>query len=99
MHATKQEIINFLKTEFAPSLKHCTIVEVGEKAATLIWHVTEKDLRPGNTVSGPTMMTLADFALYVAILAEIGIVGLAGLLIGIGVGYVARIEEEERKTQ
>ncbi|WP_180022486.1 PaaI family thioesterase [Acinetobacter sp. YH16044] len=77
MHATKQEIINFLKTEFAPSLKHCTIVEVGEKAATLIWHVTEKDLRPGNTVSGPTMMTLADFALYVAILAEIGIVGLA----------------------
>ncbi len=51
MH-TKQEIINFLKTEFAPSLKHCTIVEVGEKAATLIWHVTEKDLRPGNTVSG-----------------------------------------------
>lgn len=77
MHATKQEIINFLKTEFAPSLKHCTIVEVCEKAATLIWHVTEKDLRPGNTVSGPTMMTLADFALYVAILAEIGIVGLA----------------------
>ena len=77
MHATKQEIINFLKSEFAPSLKHCTIVEVGEKAATLIWHVTEKDLRPGNTVSGPTMMTLADFALYVAILGEIGIVGLA----------------------
>ena len=77
MRATKQEIINFLETEFAPSLKHCTIVEVGEKAATLIWHVTEKDLRPGNTVSGPTMMTLADFALYVAILAEIGIVGLA----------------------
>lgn len=77
MRATKQEIINFLETEFAPSLKHCTIVEVGEKSATLIWHVTEKDLRPGNTVSGPTMMTLADFALYVAILAEIGIVGLA----------------------
>ena len=77
MHATKQEIINFLKTEFAPSLKHCTIVEVGEKAATLIWHVTEQDLRPGNTISGPTMMTLADFALYVAILGEIGIVGLA----------------------
>ncbi len=39
--------------------------------------MTEKDLRPGNTVSGQTMMTLADFALYVAILAEIGIVGLA----------------------
>ena len=36
-----------------------------------------EELRPGGTVSGPTMMTLADFALYVAILGEIGLVGLA----------------------
>ena len=35
------------------------------------------DLRPGGTVSGPTMMTAADYALYIAILGEIGIVALA----------------------
>jgi uncharacterized protein (TIGR00369 family) len=29
-------------------------------------------LRPGGTISGPTMMGLADFALYVAIFAAIG---------------------------
>jgi acyl-coenzyme A thioesterase PaaI-like protein len=34
-------------------------------------------LRPGGTISGPTMMALADLALYVAILAQIGPVGLA----------------------
>jgi len=34
-------------------------------------------VRPGGTISGPTMMTLADFALYVAILASIGPVPLA----------------------
>jgi uncharacterized protein (TIGR00369 family) len=34
-------------------------------------------LRPGGTISGPTMMTLADLALYVAILASIGPVALA----------------------
>jgi Uncharacterized protein, possibly involved in aromatic compounds catabolism len=73
----KQAIIDFLQREFAPSLKNCTIQQVGQQTATLIWHVTEQDLRPGNTISGPTMMTLADFALYVAILGEIGIVGLA----------------------
>ncbi|WP_180170639.1 PaaI family thioesterase [Acinetobacter sp. YH12027] len=73
----KQAIIDFLQCEFAPSLKNCTIKKVGQQTATLIWHVTEQDLRPGNTISGPTMMTLADFALYVAILGEIGIVGLA----------------------
>ena len=29
-------------------------------------------LRPGGTISGPTLMELADFSLYVAILAAIG---------------------------
>jgi acyl-coenzyme A thioesterase PaaI-like protein len=34
-------------------------------------------LRPGGTVSGPTLMALADFAMYVALLSAIGPVGLA----------------------
>jgi acyl-coenzyme A thioesterase PaaI-like protein len=32
----------------------------------------EVSLRPGGTISGPTMMALADLALYVAVLAAIG---------------------------
>ena len=32
----------------------------------------ESHLRPGGTVSGPTMMQLADFALYVAVFSAIG---------------------------
>ncbi len=35
-------------------------------------HFDPQSLRPGGTVSGPTMMTLADFTIYVAILATIG---------------------------
>jgi len=34
-------------------------------------------LRPGGTISGPAMMALADFAMYVAVLASIGPVPLA----------------------
>ena len=34
-------------------------------------------VRPGGTISGPTMMALADFAMYVAVLAAIGPVPLA----------------------
>jgi uncharacterized protein (TIGR00369 family) len=34
-------------------------------------------LRPGGTISGPTMMALTDFSMYVAILASIGPVALA----------------------
>jgi uncharacterized protein (TIGR00369 family) len=36
-----------------------------------------QSLRPGGTIAGTTMMTLADFAIYVAILATIGWVPLA----------------------
>src|SRR5476649_372435 len=32
----------------------------------------ENHLRPGGTVSGPTMMELADFAMYVAVFSAIG---------------------------
>jgi uncharacterized protein (TIGR00369 family) len=34
-------------------------------------------LRPGGTISGPTLMALADVAMYVVLLAAIGPVGLA----------------------
>jgi len=35
-------------------------------------HFQEHDIRPGGTVSGPTMMELADFAMYVAVFSAIG---------------------------
>ena len=38
---------------------------------------SDKLLRPGGTISGPTMMGLTDFAMYVAVLASIGPVPLA----------------------
>jgi len=50
-----------------------------------VWHggcrvrraFNDKSLRPGGTISGPTMMGLTDFTMYVAILASIGPVPLA----------------------
>lgn len=77
MKSTKAEIIAFLQAEFPQSLEKCDIETVTEKGASIIYHVDAADLRPGGTVSGPTMMTAADYALYIAILGEIGIVALA----------------------
>jgi uncharacterized protein (TIGR00369 family) len=37
----------------------------------------DRMLRPGGTVSGPTLMALADFAMFVVLLSAIGPVGLA----------------------
>ena len=38
---------------------------------------SENMLRPGGTISGPTLMALADCAMYVVLLSAIGPVGLA----------------------
>lgn len=71
---TQSDIIDFIKTEFPQS--KCIIDAVGDKSATIRHAITEAELRPGGTVSGPVMMFVADVALYVAILGEIGIVPL-----------------------
>lgn len=74
---TKDEIIEFLKVEFPKSLEKCEIVSITPGGALVNYHIDERDLRPGGTVSGPTMMTVADYALYIAILGELGLVALA----------------------
>ena len=71
---TRAEITAFLKTEFPQS--KCSVDAVGDKSATIRHNIGEAELRPGGTVSGPVMMYVADVALYVAILGEIGIVPL-----------------------
>jgi acyl-coenzyme A thioesterase PaaI-like protein len=72
--ATKEEIVEFMISEF-PQNK-CLIDRVGGQSAVVRHKIGVDELRPGGTVSGPVLMTVADVALYVALLGEIGIVPL-----------------------
>ena len=72
---TKTEIAAFLVKEFPQT--QCTVEAVGDMGATIRQPVGPNELRPGGTVSGPVLMAVADVALYIAILGEIGIVPLA----------------------
>ncbi len=49
-----------------------TLLSVGPGEAVLKLVPGEKHLRPGGTVSGPTLVTLADVASYAALLAHVG---------------------------
>ena len=72
---SKEDMTAFLSTEF-PQTK-CTVDALGERSATVRHAIGFDELRPGGTVSGPVLMAVADVALYVAILGEIGLVALA----------------------
>jgi uncharacterized protein (TIGR00369 family) len=77
---TVSEIESYLDEVF-PQLHHggrtYFIEAIGPMTARMRCDYQERHLRPGGTISGPTMMALADLALYVAILAQIGPAGLA----------------------
>ena len=53
------------------------IEAIGPKSARARFRVGKRHLRPGDTVSGPTLMALADVTMYAALLGEIGLVPLA----------------------
>lgn len=77
---TAEEISAFLDREF-PQIhaggRAYSIEGVSDGEAVMRLAATDLHLRPGGTVSGPSMMALADLAAYVVILAHIGPVALA----------------------
>ena len=77
---SRDEVEAFLEREF-PQIHHggrtYSVEEVGPLSARMRLAYHERHLRPGGTLSGPSIMALADLALYVAILAQIGPVALA----------------------
>lgn len=67
-------------------------VEHGRARVRLAY--SEKFIRPGGTISGPTMMMLADFALYLAVLSAIGPVALA-VTINFNINFLRRPKQRD----
>ena len=67
----------FLARDFAQVAADFVVERADAEGLTLRLRVAERHLRPGGTVSGPTMFGLADVAMYLAILSRIGPVALA----------------------
>jgi uncharacterized protein (TIGR00369 family) len=73
------ELEEFLRMEFPQSFgSGDTTIESADGTTCLLrQRYSERMLRPGGTVSGPTLMALADCAMYVVLLSAIGPIGLA----------------------
>jgi uncharacterized protein (TIGR00369 family) len=69
------EIGKLLEKEFPqafyPGCGH-SIEKVDYGDVRVRWTFDASSVRPGGTVSGPTMMELADFAMYVAVFSAVG---------------------------
>lgn len=61
------QIIATVSPEFTKSGIRIDRIDLPETVCVLPFH--SKQIRPGNTISGPTMMFLADFSMYTLVLA------------------------------
>ena len=71
------ELHAFLECDFPQVANDFTITQLDHDELHVQLNVKEKHLRPGGTVSGPTMFGLVDVSVYIAILARLGPVALA----------------------
>ena len=67
-----EEITEFLNEVFPGAMENFKIEEVGPMRARIRMPFQTRQLRPGGTISGPSLMALADTGLWVALLAMIG---------------------------
>jgi uncharacterized protein (TIGR00369 family) len=73
------ELEKFLADEFPQVFKggDFSIESADGTTCRLRQRYSDRMLRPGGTISGPTLMALADCAMYVVLLSAIGPIGLA----------------------
>lgn len=69
---TREDLEQFIAQVFPQVAEDFTVLEVAPMEITVRLNVAERHLRPGGTVSGPSMFALADVAVYLAVMAMIG---------------------------
>jgi len=76
---TAAELDAFLRTELPQLFNYddLAIEHADGQTCQVRQRFRESMLRPGGTISGPTLMVLADLAMYVVLLSAIGPIGLA----------------------
>jgi uncharacterized protein (TIGR00369 family) len=69
---SKIDLENFLEKEFPQVSNNFKILNTKPNSLSMLMHISDEHLRPGGTVSGPTMFLLADVSFYLATLSIIG---------------------------
>ena len=88
---TAAEIQTLLQKEF-PNYQ-MKVESCENRHARILLYIDNSHLRPGGTVSGPSMMLLADLAMYAAILNTVGSVVLA-VTTNLNINFLRKPEPE-----
>jgi uncharacterized protein (TIGR00369 family) len=88
------ELETFLRAEFPQAFGNgdLTIESADGETCLLRQRYNDSMLRPGGMVSGPTLMALADFAMYVVLMSAIGPVGGHAVTTNLNINFLRKAE-------
>ncbi len=66
------------------------IESVAPSSARVRLELDSSNLRPGGTVSGPTIFTLADFSIYVALIGTLGTSAISAVTSNLNITFLLR---------
>jgi len=71
------------------------IESVGDRQSRLRMRFTDESIRPGGTIAGPSMFKLADFGIYVALIATLGADGIRAVTSNLNITFLTRPEQRD----
>jgi uncharacterized protein (TIGR00369 family) len=74
---TPEDLHRFIEKEFPQAPAGITVDSVDDTTIRVRQKTADRHLRPGGTVSGPTLMAMVDFGFYLLLLSRLGPVALA----------------------
>ena len=74
---TPDDLHRFLKDEFPQAPPDISVEHIDDTTIRVRMKVGDRNLRPGGTISGPTMMGMVDCGFYLLLLGRLGKVALA----------------------
>ncbi|HEY7552518.1 MAG TPA: PaaI family thioesterase [Hyphomicrobiaceae bacterium] len=66
------------------------VEEVALRSARVRMMADPRNIRPGGTIAGPAMFTLADFSIYVAVVATLGEAGFEAVTSNLNIIFLAK---------
>jgi uncharacterized protein (TIGR00369 family) len=79
--------------------RNLVVEEVGFRSARVRMKADPRNIRPGGTVSGPSMFSLADFSVYVALIATLGEAGVDAVTSSLNINFLAKPEPSDMTAE
>lgn len=94
---TAEQVFAFLAREFPQALESnvYTVERLEPRHAMVRQAITEAHLRPGGSISGPTLMGLVDFTAYVLLLAHHGAAARLAVTTGLQISFLRKAGLED----